>query len=99
MRYLTLSADYIDYSIKDAADGEIDRRELSTELTGALDAWNADYQSIVRLGVSERTSAIIAEQIDVLDHRGKALAEAIASDLADVREVRYYSEGKLAYLT
>jgi hypothetical protein len=98
MRYLVLSADYMDFSIRDTADGEVDRNELSVQLAEALRAWNAEYQSIVRLSPSERVSGDLPEQIAKLDRRGKALAEILASDLSDVREVRYYSEGKLDYI-
>ena len=98
MRYLVLSADYLDFSIRDVADGEIDRGGLSTELSQALLAWNSDYQSIIRLTVNERSREDVREQIGELDRRGKMLAQRLASDLPDVREVRYYSEGKLAYV-
>lgn len=98
MRYLVLSADYFDFSIRDVADGEIDRDEIPAELQDQLRDWNGDYQPIVTLGDVDRSEAAVAEQIANLDQRGKVLAGALASILLNVREVRYYSEGKLTYI-
>ncbi|MEU1883356.1 hypothetical protein ABZ470_39135 [Streptosporangium sp. NPDC020072] len=98
MRYLVLSADYLDFSIRDVADGEIDRDGIPAELQDQLRDWNSDYQSIVALGDVDRSEAAVAEQIANLDQRGKVLAGALASILLNVGEVRYYSEGKLTYI-
>ena len=97
MRYLTLSADYIDPSLREESEGHlvIDRAGLPVDLVARIVAWNADYQVVVPLGLSERRS--LAGHIDELDARGLSLAAEIERALAPSR-VRYYSEGWLTYL-
>ena len=98
MRYLLLSADYHDFSIRDVADGEVGRDELPAELQDQLRDWNGDYQSVITLGEGGRSEAAVVEQIANLDQRGKALAGALTSTLPNVGEVRYYSEGQFSYI-
>lgn len=99
MKSWTLAADYLDYNLRDAAGDEIDRTLLPASLRDALDAWNAAYQTVVKLDASQREAAPTAAVIDDLDRRGQELAASIKQGREDVKEVRYYSEGLLRYLS
>jgi hypothetical protein len=98
LKYLTLSADYLQPSLRDELTGEsdIDQFELPLELINDIVTWNAEYQQIIPLGRDERR--IRASLIDNLDKIGLALADRVASALAEPAKVRYYSEGWLRHL-
>lgn len=94
MRYLTLSADYMQPSLRDHSEGQIavDLAGFSDDLVARLIAWNSEYQVMVPLDLSERRSLV--RSIEKLDARGVALAAEIERALAPAK-VTYYSEGWL----
>lgn len=98
MRYLTLSADYMEARIRDEATGSADVAGvgLSAKLTEEIVQWNHEYQYVIPLDLDERRSR--SPEIDRLDEHGRALARRVADELAPAK-VRYYSEGWLRYLT
>lgn len=93
--YLTLSADYLRWSLRDADPGKDALPHLSPDLRDELDQWNERYQPVVPLDRDARLP--VAELIDELDVQGQDLATRIESALAPAK-VRYYSEGHLCYL-
>lgn len=97
MRYLTLSADYLNPSLRDQSEGRvaIDRAGLPPELVARIVAWNDEYQVVVQLDLSERRA--INSRIEELDESGAALAAEIERALAPSK-VSYYSEGLLRML-
>jgi len=98
MKYLTLSADYIDYSLKDDSGEPLDRALIPSDVLGELRAWNADYQSIILLSVEERASQDVFDKIQHLDVRGVSLAAIVADSVSGAPKVTYYSEGLLRRL-
>ncbi len=100
MRYLTVVADYTQSPLRDDYVGTVVPEEigLSWELGAQLRDWNDRYRAIIPLDLADRTSAPASDLIDLLDDEGLTLADAIGSTLQDVK-VRYYSEGRLRYLS
>jgi hypothetical protein len=98
MKYLTLSADYLDYSLKDDLGQPADRKVIPLEVREQLEAWNVDYQSIILMTNEERASPEVMETISELDRRGASLAAIIADSLPGAPKVAYYSEGLLRRL-
>ena len=100
MRYLTLSADYGDLSLRDEAVGAVDLVSLGLagDLLGDLQAWNSRYQPIIPMDMEERQFDGAAGLIDELDELGLALAGRLADALGGGAKVKYYSEGRLRYL-
>jgi|GEM_PF-3533391 len=98
MKYLVLTADYGDYSLRSEfeEDAQI-RRLLCTELQVRLERWNESYQAVVHLPEADRASDRVAAQIRQLDTEGLALANAIATELRPAK-VKYFSEGLLRHL-
>lgn len=96
MRYLTLSADYGELSLRDEQAGAIDVVNLGApqDLVDELTAWNARYQPIISMEMNER-QITAAELIDELDVLGMELAERLAKAIGDGTKVSYYSEGLL----
>lgn len=92
MRYLTLSADYLQPSLRDDKQGAmaVHQAGLSEELAVRIVAWNAEYQIVIPRGLEERRA--LADLIEVLDASGAALAREVERELAPAK-VRYYSEG------
>lgn len=98
MRYLTLSANYIEPHLRDEATGDSDIAfsSLSEALVQQILQWNRDYQPVVSLASGERQAR--SNEIDRLDEVGRVLARRVAEELAPAK-VGYYSEGWLRYLT
>jgi hypothetical protein len=97
MRYLTLSADYQEVSIRDEGSGAVDivALRLPDELVAELAAWNDRYQRVVLTEAEKRSVEPLASLIRELDHSGLALAERLASVVEGGAKVKYYSEGLL----
>jgi hypothetical protein len=93
MKYLILSADYIDYSLKDDLGNSVDRMLMPRIIQDELEAWNVEYQLIIPLSIEERASRETRDKIRDLDSRGISLAAIIADSMADHPKVAYYSEG------
>ena len=97
MRYLRLSADYMDPSLIDKIGGPISPSELnlSAELQSMIAEWNSAYQKVIPLSMVERSDEEWRSTIRILDARGLDLAQVITDELADGTKVEYYSEGLL----
>ncbi|MBA8960995.1 hypothetical protein JOJ86_000865 [Rhodococcus percolatus] len=97
LKYLKLSADFLALSLVDQQDGPTSPSELglSTELQNMLTDWNSDYQTIIPLSMSVRSSEQWNSIICSLDTRGLNLAQMIADEQVDDAKVEYYSEGLL----
>lgn len=100
MRYLTVVADYTQSPLRDDYIGTVVPEEigLSWELGAQLRDWNDRYRAIIPIDLTDRTSGPASDLINELDDEGLKLADAISSILQDVK-VRYYSEGRLRYLS
>lgn len=100
VRYLTLGADYGEFSLRDEQEGPItpDELGLSAEIAQELVEWNHGYQPIIPMSMGERRDPATASLIDELDRVGLKLAERIASGATHGAKVRYYSEGQLRHL-
>jgi hypothetical protein len=98
MKYLTLSADYLDYSLQGDSGEPVDRALIPPDIVGELEDWNADYQSIIPLPTEERASKEILDKIQHLDSRGVCLAANVASSIPGAPKAIYYSEGLLRRL-
>jgi hypothetical protein len=98
--YLTLSADYREFSLRDERAAAVDARELGIprDLIVDLREWNGAYQRVIPAGSSERGGEPMASQISELDRTGLALAERVAAVLDGDVKVKYYSEGLLRLL-
>lgn len=94
MRYLTLSADYMEPSLRDEKLGRLDvhRAGLSEDLAARIVAWNVEYQVVIPRGLNERRA--MTDLIEELDARGAKLAHEVERELTPAK-VRYYSEGWL----
>ena len=94
MRYLTMSADYLEPSLGDERLGSLDVHQagLSKDLTARILAWNRDYQTVIPLDHDGRK--IVADLIEHLDAQGMQLARDVEREMAPAK-VRYYSEGLL----
>jgi hypothetical protein len=100
MTYLTLSADYLEFSLRDEGANPVLPSELGLpdELVAELNDWNSRYQIIIPVDMTERQTDEMSSLIRELDESGRQLADHIAR-VAPVRsKVRYYSEGWLRYL-
>lgn len=95
MRYLTLSADHREPSVRDDLTGELDFDLLSEGLASDLRVWNDEYQPVIPLDPRELADevALIAR----LDRAGVELARRIAREFAPAK-VTYFSEGSLGYV-
>ncbi len=93
VRYLTLSADYKELSLRDESGGQVSPVDLNLapELQRALEAWNLEYQRIIRFDAGQRTR--VAPEIKALDDRGIQLAADIRRACQPEAKVSYYSEG------
>jgi hypothetical protein len=98
MTYLVLSADYMDYSLRDPVGEEVDRSTIPSALTAMLEGWNREYQSVIPLSMERRAEPDAARRIEALDRAGQELARLVAQTLPQIREVEYYSEGLLRRL-
>lgn len=99
LRYLTVSADCLNLNIRDERYGSMSLNELglSDELSAALVEWVGDYQVVIPMTAVERT--VNASLIDELDREGTSLAERIQNEVGVPVKVRYYSEGRLEYMS
>ncbi|AWK70235.1 hypothetical protein CBI38_00235 [Rhodococcus oxybenzonivorans] len=97
LKYIRLSADYLEPSIIDQQEGRTSPQSLSlsSELQDVLEDWNLHYQSIIQLSMKERSSGQVKSEIDRLDSEGMVIAQKIATELGDCAKVEYYSEGLL----
>jgi hypothetical protein len=100
MRYLTLIADYTQSPLRDDFVGTVVPEEIGLpwELGDRLRDWNGRYRAVIPIDVAERARGPVSELIDELDEEGLRLAAEIASALDEVK-VRYYSEGRLRYVS
>lgn len=100
MMHLTLSADYLGFSLRDGAAEVVTPQDLglSAELVAELDHWNSRYQSIIPMEMAERQEGRPSSLIRELDQAGQELADRIANIVPGKFKVRYYSEGLLKYM-
>src|SRR5262245_51913619 len=100
MMYLTLSADYLEFSLRDESAGQVSPGKLGLpdELVAELDRWNTRYQPVIPMGTAERQEEGVSSLIRELDQVGQELANRIAGAVLGKPKVRYYSEGWLKYL-
>lgn len=96
-----LSADYQEVSLRDDQEGQVDMHDLDLQaaLVDEIVDWNSAYQSIIPASASERSSEPLVSLIDSLDQTGLELADLIAAAVKGGVKVRYYSEGRLEYLS
>ena len=99
MKYLILSADYLQPSIQDEFTGEqLDLTDpaIPASLSSSILKWNGEYQSVIpAMGVARER---LAEHIDSLDTLGLALARDLECAMANGSKVKYYSEGRHKFL-
>lgn len=100
MRYLTLIADYTQSPLRDDFVGTVIPEEvgLPWELGERIRDWNRRYRAVIPVEVGERACGPVSELIDKLDEEGLRLSAEIAAALDEVK-VRYYSEGRLRYVS
>lgn len=100
MRYLTVAASYTDSGLQDDFDGPLTAEALNLprSLSENLRLWNEQYQAVIPLSGEQRLQRQTTDVINALDAQGQVLSKEIARALGDAK-VRYYSEGKLQYLT
>ena len=102
MRYLTLSADYQEFSLRSADSPEpIEPGELGLPygLVAELGAWNRRYQHVVQADAKQRKAEPMASVIRDLDRAGLELANRLAAAAAGGAKVQYFSEGLLRPLS
>jgi hypothetical protein len=100
MRYLTLAADYMQSALRDQHTGTVTPEEagLPENLSDLICDWNARYQPVISLDMENRREVATSAMIDSLDREGLMLAEKIANSGVGLK-IRYYSEGRLRYLS
>jgi hypothetical protein len=98
MRYAVLSADCGEPSLRDDSgrDAQDVWRALSQSLRDDIAEWHEAYQVVIPMDMVQRTEK--AALIQELDRRGLELADSTTGELHPAK-VRYYSEGRLRYLT
>lgn len=98
MKYLTLSADYISFSLKDDYSDSDLSQNLDLHLLDLLNGWNDEYKKIIPLSSKERVP--LSKKIMELDHTGLILAQKIKDSLDSEEKIKikYFSEGNLMYL-
>jgi hypothetical protein len=101
MRYLTIAADYTQSCLRDDFEGPIrpEALNLPKELCAELCSWNNAYRKIIHLDDEERSKKDIVDLITRLDQQGLVLAERVKQSVEGGAKIRYFSEGKLCYLT
>jgi len=100
MQYLTLIADYTQSPLRDDSVGTVVPEEIGLpwDLGDRLRDWNARYRAVIPVEVADRAYGPVSELIDELDEEGQRLAAEVASTLNEAK-VRYYSEGRLRYVS
>lgn len=100
MKYFTLAADYMEFSLRDEQVGPVSISDLSlpVALIDDLRDWNSRYQAIIPKSLDERCLEQTASLIEELDLVGLALADRVAEAISGGAKVRYYSEGLLKHL-
>ena len=97
MKYLTLAADYTVLDLKDQYTGKDIMSFLPAGLSFKIQQWNKKYKKIIPLSTEERRQ--YENEINDLDMEGIAICEDIKKNLSEKIKIRYFSEGKLKYLT
>lgn len=99
MRYLILIPDYTGSCIRDEFDGEINISNLGlSKLTiNELTSWHDEYRKIIPLNMDEREAK--KDHIEELDKQGLEIAKKIQHEVKGAARVKYFSEGKLKYLS
>jgi hypothetical protein len=97
MRYLRLSADYLEPSLVDPQAGRSTAAELGLfeALSQRIEDWNEQYQHIIALTMPERAAEEIRSLIASLDSEGLELARDIVAETPGGAKVEYFSEGLL----
>lgn len=100
MRYLTIAANYTQSCLRDDFEGPIEPESLnlSDGLCSELRAWNDAYRRVIPLDEEERSTTEIAALIFRLDQQGRDMAVHVKQAVREAK-VRYFSEGKLLYLS
>lgn len=101
MRYLTIAADYTQSCLHDDFEGPItpEALKLSGDLCTELHSWNDLYKQVIPLDMEQRAQNSIVALIEILDQQGMLLAEKVRLSVKGDAKIRYFSEGKLIYLT
>jgi hypothetical protein len=101
MRYLILDADYMSTGIKDEFAGFLDQEDLgvSDELWSDISKWVRSYGAITMMSPDERVSPESIRLIDNLDNEGLQFIERLTDEIKSEVKIRYFSEGKLCYLS
>jgi len=99
MKYMVLMPDYTGSCLRDEFEGElnIDELGLSTQIINELKNWHNKYRKIIPLSMEEREAVV--ERIEELDRNGINIAKKLEIEVKDGAKVRYFSEGKLKYLS
>ena len=97
MIYLVLDADYRSTGLRSESGIWLNSKTLNLpeSLWNVIAKWVLSYQPIIQY--SEYEKLINGEEINKLDSMGIAIKEEIEKCLPDSK-VKYYSEGRLAYL-
>jgi len=98
MKYLTLSADYNSF-LKDDYDLSFSYKDLNIPLPllERIFKWYETYSPIISMSDEERSNSI--SLINLLDSEGLELTEQLKEIVGEKAKIKYYSEGRLDYLT
>lgn len=99
MRYLHFAADYMHPTLVDMAEDAQHASlfdDLDSDLRIEIEEWNARYQPIIQMDLSERGQN--QEVISDLDKAGVLFANRIEKSFGPAK-VQYFSEGLLRNLT
>ncbi|MDZ7878908.1 MAG: hypothetical protein U5L45_14600 [Saprospiraceae bacterium] len=97
--YLTLIPNYTQSCIRDDFNGIIDINMLNLpkELIDEINIWHMSYRVIIPLSVEQRQ--LILTEIEKLDEQGILIAKLIKKKSLGNTKIKYFSEGKLKYLS
>ena len=98
MKYLTLIPNYTGSCIQDDFEGQINLESLNLphDFIEKLNVWHDSYKAIIPLNEQERKK--ISREIENLDDEGLQLAKTLKQLISGETKIKYFSEGRLAYL-
>jgi hypothetical protein len=101
VKYLVLSADYLEPSLTDARGPGfgLDDVVSDPDLRRAIHEWNRTYQDVIPMDQHQRAQVI--DRIDALDREGLTLCERIVAECSargETVKVQYFREGLLQTL-
>jgi hypothetical protein len=99
MKYLTVAPDYTGSCIIEDFDGRIDVQNLGLpiDFIKVVETWHSSYREIIPLNEEQRLEKM--DFIETLDREGVQIAKKLEALIHGGAKVKYFSEGKLKYLS